>query len=71
MADKTSTPLPKEDSTFTVADAHALAGRLHGYATTTRRVDWEACQHDMLLAAKYLPALTRPWHPSDAIGIGG
>jgi hypothetical protein len=69
MADKTSTPPPHHDSTITIADAHALADRLHRAGTTSRRVDWEVVQPDILLAAKFLRALTRPWHSSDAIKL--
>jgi hypothetical protein len=68
MAERTSTP-PPDDTTITVADAHALADRLQRGGETSRRVDWEALQQDLVLAAKFLRALTRPWHSSDAIKL--
>jgi hypothetical protein len=66
MADKTPTP-PPDDSTITVADVRALADRLQDAGTTSRRIDWPALQQDLLLAAKFLRALTRSKEPAEAV----
>jgi hypothetical protein len=52
---------------MTVADALALADRLQRDATTSRQVDWPALQIDLLLAAKFLRALTRSKEPAEVV----
>jgi hypothetical protein len=69
MAKATPTTAEPIPPTFTLADVHALAGRLQLVGTTSRRVDWDTVQPQILLAAKFLRALTRPWHSSDAIKL--
>jgi hypothetical protein len=66
MAEHVPTP-PPDDSTITVADVRALADRLQDAGTTSRRIDWPALQQDLLLAAKFLRALTRSREPAETV----
>jgi hypothetical protein len=47
----------KPNTSLSVDDIMALAGRLHTAGSTGRRIDWEALQGDLLVAARLIRTL--------------